>query len=71
MYPNALHVPPDEVDAAPKPIQLAAGLGCATSWKLHDAGTFSLRWITRDADAVIDLLGGTRELAETVSDHPQ
>jgi hypothetical protein len=39
--------------------------------ELHDAGTFPLRWITRDADAVIDLLGCTRELAEAVSDHPE
>jgi malate dehydrogenase (oxaloacetate-decarboxylating) len=50
---------------------LAAGFGCVTSWDRRDAPTFPLRWITRNADAVVDLLGCTRELAEAASDHPE
>ncbi|MGH4000153.1 MAG: hypothetical protein ACRDTJ_22150, partial [Pseudonocardiaceae bacterium] len=33
--------------------------------------TFPLRCITEDAEAVIDLVGCTRELAEAASDHPE
>jgi hypothetical protein len=54
-----------------RPLLLAAGFGCVTSWDHRDATTFPLRWITRNATAVIDLLGCTRELAEATSDHPE
>lgn len=54
-----------------RPLLLAAGFGCVTSWDRRDAGTFSLRWITRHADAVVDLLGRTRELAEAAGDRPE
>ncbi|MGH3814332.1 MAG: hypothetical protein ACRDUV_18085 [Pseudonocardiaceae bacterium] len=54
-----------------RPLLLAAGFGCVTSWDRRDAVTFPLRWITRHAEAVVDLLGCTRELAEAASDHPE
>jgi hypothetical protein len=54
-----------------RPLLLAAGFGCVTSWDRRDATTFPLRGITRNATAVIDLLGCTRELAEATSDHPE
>ncbi len=54
-----------------RPLLLAAGLGRVTSWDRRDAGTFPLRRITRNAEAVIDLLGCVRELAQAASDHPE
>lgn len=54
-----------------RPLLLAAGFGCVISWDRRDAVTFPLRWITRHAEAVVDLLGCTRELAEMTSDHPE
>ncbi|MGH3825438.1 MAG: hypothetical protein ACRDRA_21770 [Pseudonocardiaceae bacterium] len=54
-----------------RPLLLAAGFGRVTSWDRLDAFTFSLRCITQDAEAVIDLVGCTRELAEAASDHPE
>ncbi len=54
-----------------RPLLLAAGFGCVTSWDRRDAVTFPLRWITRNAEAVVDLLGCTQELAEAASDHPE
>lgn len=53
------------------PLLLAAGFGCVTSWDRRDAITFPLRIITQNAEAVIDLLGCTRELAEAAEDHPE
>jgi hypothetical protein len=53
------------------PLLVAAGFGCVTSWDRRDAATFPLRCITRHAEAVIDLLGCTRELAEAASEHSQ
>lgn len=54
-----------------RPLLLAAGFGCVTSWDRRDAVTFPLRWITRHADAVVDLLGCARELAKALSDRPE
>jgi malate dehydrogenase (oxaloacetate-decarboxylating) len=54
-----------------RPLLLAAGVGCVTSWDRCDAVMFPLRWITRNAEAVVDLLGCSRELAEAASDHPE
>lgn len=54
-----------------RPLLLAAGFGGVISWDRRDAVTFPLRWITRNAEAVVDLLGCTRELAKTASDHPE
>lgn len=54
-----------------RPLLLAAGVGCVTSWDRRDAVMFPLRWITRNAEAVVDLLGCSRELAEAASDHPE
>lgn len=50
---------------------LAAGFGCVTSWDRRDAAAFPLRWISRNAEAVIDLLDCTQELADAASDHPE
>lgn len=54
-----------------RPLLLAAGFSCVTSWDRRDAGTFPLRWITRNAEAVVDLMGCTQELAEAASDHSE
>lgn len=54
-----------------RPLLVATGIGCVISWDRRDAVTFPLRWITRNAEAVVDLLGCTQELAEAASDHPE
>jgi hypothetical protein len=38
------------------PLLVIAGFGGVTSWDRHDAGRFPLHGITRDAEAVVDLL---------------
>ncbi|MGH3779918.1 MAG: hypothetical protein ACRDRO_04605 [Pseudonocardiaceae bacterium] len=50
---------------------LAAGLGRVISWDRRDTVTFPLHRIIRNAEAVIDLLGCARELAEIASDNPE
>jgi hypothetical protein len=47
---------------------LAAGVGCVISWDRRDADTFPLRGITHNAEAIVDLVDCTRELAEAASD---
>jgi malate dehydrogenase (oxaloacetate-decarboxylating) len=54
-----------------RPLLLAAGFSCVTSWDRRDAVTFPLRWVTRNAEAVVDLVGCTQELAEAASDHSE
>jgi hypothetical protein len=54
-----------------RPLLLAAGFNCVTSWDRRDAVTFPLRWVTGNAEAVIDLVGCTQELAEAASDHSE
>ncbi|AHH98816.1 hypothetical protein GCM10010174_66670 [Kutzneria viridogrisea] len=47
---------------------IAVGVGDIVSWNKADAHAFPLYHVARGADAVVDLLGGTRELAE-VAEH--
>lgn len=54
-----------------RPLLLAAGFGCVTSWDRPDAGMFPLHRITQNAQAVIDLLDCAQELTEPASDHPE
>jgi malic enzyme len=54
-----------------RPLLLAAGFGCVISWDRRDADTFPLRGITHNAEAVVDLVDCTRELAEAASDRPE
>jgi malate dehydrogenase (oxaloacetate-decarboxylating) len=49
---------------------LAAGVSCVISWDRRDADTFPLRGITHSAEAVVDLVDCTRELAAAANDHP-
>jgi malate dehydrogenase (oxaloacetate-decarboxylating) len=52
-----------------RPLLMATGLAEIISWDRHDAGTFPLHWVLRNADAVIDLTDCTQELqAAAVSD---
>jgi len=45
-----------------RPLLMATGLAEIISWDRHDAGTFPLHWVLRNADAVIDLTDCTQEL---------
>lgn len=42
------------------PLLMSVGVGDITTWNERDAAAFPLRCVTRDVDAVVDLLGGRR-----------
>ncbi|MPZ81766.1 MAG: hypothetical protein GEV28_15710 [Actinophytocola sp.] len=50
---------------------MAAGIGDIISWNPADRTGFPLPIVTRDADAIIDLLGGATDIARAAADRPQ